>query len=95
MQVVTAAKMFNRILFIIIPARTLKDIKDMLFDDLRIDEDIVYSLNKDDLEFLSSLYHSNNVNLLSKLIKKDAIVYYDCNQASKNVYKLNKQNINY
>ena len=39
-------------------------------DDLRIDEDIVYSLNKDDLEFLSSLYHSNNVSLLSKLVSK-------------------------
>ena len=44
MQVVTTAKMFNRILFIIVPVRTLKDIKDMLFDDLRIDEDINYSL---------------------------------------------------
>ena len=52
------------------PVRTLKDIKDMLFDDLRIDEDIIYSLNKDDLEFLSSLYHSNNVSLLSKLVSK-------------------------
>ena len=66
MQVVTAAKMFNRILFIISPVRT----KDMLLDDLRIDEDIVYSLNKDDLEPLSSLYHSNNVSLLSKLVRK-------------------------
>ena len=43
----------------------------MLFDDLRIDEDIIYSLNKDDLEFLLSLYHSNNVSLLSKLVRKN------------------------
>lgn len=57
-------------LYIMPPVRTLKDIKDMLFDDLRIDEDIVYSLNKDDLEFLSSLYHSNNVSLLAKLLSK-------------------------
>lgn len=57
-------------LYIMPPVRTLKNIKDMLFDDLRIDEDIVYSLNKDDLEFLSSLYHSNNVSLLAKLISK-------------------------
>lgn len=57
-------------LYIMPPVRTLKDIKDMLFDNLRIDEDIVYSLNKDDLEFLSSLYHSNNVSLLSKLVSK-------------------------
>ena len=57
-------------LYIMPPVRTLKDIKDMLFDDLRIDEDVVYSLNKDDLEFLSSLYHSNNVSLLAKLVSK-------------------------
>lgn len=66
-------------LYIMPPVRTLKDIKDMLFDDLRIDEDIIYSLNKDDLEFLSSLYHSNNVSLLSKLVSKGEeswIVYW-------------------
>ena len=57
-------------LYIMPPVRTLKDIKDMLFDDLRIDEDIIYSLNKGDLEFLSSLYHSNNVSLLTKLVSK-------------------------
>lgn len=52
------------------PARSLKDIKEMLFEDLRIDEDIIYSFNKDDLKTLSSLYHSNNVSLLSKLVNK-------------------------
>jgi len=57
-------------LYIMPPVRTLKDIKDMLFDDLRIDEDVIYFLNKDDLEFLSSLYHSNNVSLLAKLVRK-------------------------
>ena len=52
------------------PVRSLKDIKEMLFDDLRIDEDTIYSFNKDDLKTLSSLYHSNNVSLLSKLANK-------------------------
>lgn len=52
------------------PVRSLKDIKEMLFDNLRIDEDIIYSLNKDDLKTLSSLYHSNNVSLLNKLVNK-------------------------
>ena len=52
------------------PVRSLKDIKEMLFEDLRIDEDIIYSLNKDDLKTLSSLYHSNNVSLLNKLLNK-------------------------
>ena len=52
------------------PVRSLKDIKEMLFEDLRINEDIIYSLNKDDLKTLSSLYHSNNVSLLNKLVNK-------------------------
>lgn len=42
----------------------------MLFEDLRIDEDIINSLNKDDLKTLSSLYHSNDVSLLNKLVNK-------------------------
>ena len=57
-------------LYIMPPVRSLKDIKEMLFEDLRIDEDIIYSLNKDDLKTLSSLYHSNNVSLLNKLVNK-------------------------
>lgn len=56
--------------YIMPPVRSLKDIKEMLFEDLRIDEDIIYSLNKDVLEFLSSLYHPNNVSLLNKLVNK-------------------------
>lgn len=56
--------------YIMPPVRSLKDIKEMLFEDLRIDEDIIYSLNKDDLKALSSLYHSNNVSLLNKLVNK-------------------------
>ena len=56
--------------YIMPPVRSLKDIKEMLFEDLRIDEDIIYSLNKDDLKTLSSLYHSNNVSLLNKLVNK-------------------------
>lgn len=57
-------------LYIMPPVRSLKDIKEMLFDDLSIDENIIYSLNKDDLEFLSCLYNSNNVSLLAKLVSK-------------------------
>ena len=57
-------------LYIMPPVRSLKNIKEMLFNDLRIDEDIIYSLNKDDLKTLSSLYHSNNVSLLNKLVNK-------------------------
>lgn len=63
-------------LYIMPPVRSLKDIKEMLFEDLRIDEDIIYSLNKDDLKTLSSLYHSNNVSLLNKLVEKRSDKYF-------------------
>ena len=68
--IVTREKALCDKLYIMPPARSLKYIKEMLFDDLRIDEDIIYSLNKDDLKTLSSLYHSNNVSLLNKLVNK-------------------------
>ena len=63
-------------LYIMPPVRSLKDIKEMLFEDLRIDEGIIYSLNKDDLKVLSSLYHSNNVSLLNKLVNKRSDKYF-------------------
>ena len=63
-------------LYIMPPVRSLKDIKEMLFEDLRIDEDTIYSLNKDDLKALSSLYHSNNVSLLNKLVNKRSDKYF-------------------
>ena len=41
------------------------------FDDLRIDEDEFSKLNKDILEKLAPLYHSTNLNLLAKLIRRN------------------------
>lgn len=50
--------------------RSIKDLKELLFNDLRIDIDNFKSLNKDDLLFLAPLYETSNLNLLVKLLKE-------------------------
>ncbi len=41
------------------------------FDDLRIDEDEFKKLDQNTLETLAPLYHSTNINLLAKLIRRN------------------------
>ena len=42
----------------------------MLFNDLRIDEDEFNKLNVSKVEKLSNLYHSTNVTLLAKYMRR-------------------------
>lgn len=56
-------------LYILPPVRSIKDLRTMLFDDLRIDEDEFNKLDKNIILKLAPLYHSTNLNLLAKLIK--------------------------
>lgn len=56
-------------LYTISPVKTIKNLKRLLFDDLRIDEDKFNELNKQDILKLAPLYHSTNLNLLAKFIK--------------------------
>lgn len=56
-------------LYAISPVKTIKNLKRLLFDDLRIDEDKFNELNKQDILKLAPLYHSTNLNLLAKFIK--------------------------
>ncbi|MGM9858480.1 MAG: hypothetical protein ACI311_04430 [Bacilli bacterium] len=57
-------------LYIMPPVRSIKELKRMLFEDLRIDEELFYNLNKEDICLIAPLYHSNNLNMLLKLIKE-------------------------
>lgn len=52
------------------PVRTIKDLKILLFDDLRIDEDLFMKLDFDFIIKISSLYHSNTLLTLRKYIKE-------------------------
>ena len=55
--------------YTISPVKTIKNLKELLFEDLRIDEDLYNSLNKEDILKLAPMYHSTNLYLLEKLIK--------------------------
>ncbi len=56
-------------LYTLPPVRTMKALRTLLFDDLRLDETEFARLNKDDILELAPLYHSNNLHWLTKLIK--------------------------
>lgn len=57
-------------LYTISPVKNMKEFEYLLFEDLRIDEEDFWSLNKDDIQFVSPLYHSTNLDFLTKLLKR-------------------------
>ncbi len=68
-QIATPEKALCDKLYTISPVQSVDDLKMLLFDDLRIDEDKFNALNKQDILKLAPLYRSKNLNLLEKLIK--------------------------
>ena len=67
-KIATKEKALMDTLYSKYPIRSLKDLKILLFDDLRIDE---YEFNKLDFKFIKEvapLYHSNTLNTLVKFI---------------------------
>lgn len=70
-QIATPEKALCDKLYTISPASNLTELKELLFDDLRIDEDEFEKLDQDTLETLAPLYHSTNLNLLAKLIRRN------------------------
>ena len=57
-------------LYIKPPVYSLKDMEDMLFEDLRIDEEELQKMDVKTIAKLSELYGSSNVRLFSRLMKK-------------------------
>jgi hypothetical protein len=51
----------------------MKELKILLFDDLRINKDIFEQLNFNELLFLSDKYISNNMRLFRKYIESEYI----------------------
>ena len=47
-----------------------KELVHVLFDDMRLDYDAFLSLNRSDIYFLAEKYHSNNVDLLEKYLRR-------------------------
>lgn len=70
-QIATPEKALCDKLYSVSPVNSLKELKTLLFEDLRIYEEGFNNLNKEDLLKLAPLYRSKNLQLLEKLLKGD------------------------
>ena len=69
-QIATAEKALCDKLYTLKPLNNYSNLEKMLFSDLRIDIEAFEKLNIDKIEKLSNLYHSTNVYLLAKYIRR-------------------------
>ncbi|MCD8205604.1 MAG: hypothetical protein LUD29_03215 [Clostridia bacterium] len=60
-------------LYIMPPVRSVRDIKYMLFENLRIEEIDFLNLSMDDILYFAPLYHCNNLTYLSKFIEREVL----------------------
>lgn len=65
----TPEKAFCDKLYTVSPVLSIRNLKNLLFEDLRIDEEKFNELNKEDLLKLAPLYRSSNLNFLAKFIR--------------------------
>jgi hypothetical protein len=72
-SIATAEKALCDKLYELDPVRNLTELKDLLFDNMRIDQSGFSMLNADAVSKLSELYHSNNVRFLAKLMQKEKL----------------------
>ena len=52
------------------PVRSIKDLKMLLFEDMRIDEDEFLKMDAEFMKEIAPLYHSNSLNVLKKYLNK-------------------------
>ena len=69
-QIATPEKALCDKLYTLTPLNNYSNLENILFNDLRIDEEEFNKLNVDKINKLSNLYHSTNVNLLAKYIRR-------------------------
>ncbi len=67
-KIASKEKALCDLLYIKEPIRSIKDLKILLFDDLRIDEEYFWSLNFDFIREIMTKYHSNTIKILVKYI---------------------------
>ncbi|MBR6293096.1 MAG: hypothetical protein IKR54_00760 [Lachnospiraceae bacterium] len=68
--IASAEKAVCDILYTYSPCANKKELRQLLFDDLRIDETAFKNLNMDELEELAGLYHTFNHKVLRSLVKE-------------------------
>ena len=69
-KIASKEKALCDILYSKYPVRSIKDLKILLFDDLRIDENEFYKLDFDFIIEIAPLYHSNSINTLAKYLRE-------------------------
>lgn len=69
-QIATLEKALCDKLYTLKPLKNYSDLEKMLFDDLRINIEDFNKLNIDKIQKLSVLYHSTNVSLLAKYLRR-------------------------
>lgn len=69
-QIATAEKALCDKLYSLAPVKSLKDLRTLLFADLRIDESLFWQLCLDDIRELAPLYKSTSLKLLAKLVER-------------------------
>ena len=69
-QIATPEKALCDKLYTLKPLKNYNNLEKMLFEDLRIEKNDFQNLNKDKINELSKLYHSTNITLLDKYIRR-------------------------
>lgn len=70
-QIATPEKALCDKLYTLAPLNNYSNLENMLFNDLRIDEEVFNNLNVDKIERLSELYHSTNIDLLARYMRRN------------------------
>ena len=71
-SIATAEKALCDKLYELPPMRNHTELRSLLFDNLRIDEEGLFNLNIATIAALSGLYHSNNVNFLASYLRRSS-----------------------
>ena len=67
----TAEKALCDMLYKLSPSRNQKELTSLIFDFLRIDERSFYDLDMEKIAYLADRYHSTNLKLLKRIVKKN------------------------
>lgn len=71
-KIATPEKALCDKLYTISPAHSIKELKALLFENLRVDENEFAKLNMQEILKIAPLYHATNVSLLAKMIKGES-----------------------
>lgn len=69
-QIATPEKALCDKLYTLNPIKNMKELENVLFNDLRIDYDEFIKLNINDIEILSNSYHCTNIDLLYRYMRR-------------------------